>query len=153
MNTKSFLTRIVIGIIGAGFLFQAWAAAQTVKVPDPKLVPKDYQGKTMPAGWWTDPTVVEEGKKIYAGMVNVMANCSSCHGQNGKPLLPGVRDLRDSAYMSKMTEAYWFWRVAEGVSGTSMQGFKGKLKEDHIWKVIAYEHTFTHGGKPAAHQH
>jgi mono/diheme cytochrome c family protein len=150
---KSFLIRVVVGVIGAGFLLQSLAVAQTVKMPDPKLIPKDYQGKTMPAGWWTDPNIVEEGKKIYTGMVNMMANCSACHGPDGKPVLPEARDLRDAAYVAKITEAYWFWRVSVGVTGTPMQGFKGILKEDQIWKVIAYEHTLSHAGKPAVHQH
>jgi mono/diheme cytochrome c family protein len=52
-----------------------------------------------------------------------------------------------------MTESYWFWRIAEGVSNMQMLSWKDKLTEEQIWKVIAYEHAFSHGEKPAEHNH
>jgi mono/diheme cytochrome c family protein len=155
MREERPMKRYIAGVVlvGCVLLWFSGAQGQTIKVPDPSLIPKDYQGKKMPDGWWTDPRIVEEGKKVYTGMANMMANCAACHGQDGKPVLPGVRDLRDAAYVAKMTDAYWFWRISEGVAGTPMSGFKGKLKEDQIWKVMAYEHTLSHGGKPTSPQH
>lgn len=129
------------------------ASGQTLKEPAVDKVPPEYQNKHMPAGWWTDPKIIAEGKEVYEGLSNAMVTCFACHGPDGKPMLPGARDMRDAAYVNKMTDSYWFWRVAEGIADTQMQGFKKMLKEEKIWQVIAYEHTFSHGGKPADHVH
>ena len=118
------------------------AFSQTIKVPALDKIPAAYKDKHMPAGGWSDPKMIKEGKEIYEGMVNAMVNCSACHGMDGKPMLPGARNFRDAAYMSKMTDSYWFWRISEGVYDTQMASFKKMLKEDQIWKVISYENSF-----------
>lgn len=129
------------------------ASGQTQKAPELNLVPKEYQNKKMPKGWWTDPQVIEEGKKIFEGKVHPQVFCFACHGMNGKPLLPEARDMRDASYVDKMTEGYWYWRIAEGVPNTKMQALKTLLTEEEIWKVMAYSHTFSHGGKAEEHLH
>lgn len=144
----------VLGVVFALVLASgAMVSGQTLKEPAVDKVPPEYQNKHMPAGWWTDPKIIAEGKEVYEGLSNAMVTCFACHGPDGKPMLPGARDMRDAAYVNKMTDSYWFWRVAEGIADTQMQGFKKMLKEEKIWQVIAYEHTFSHGGKPADHVH
>lgn len=131
---------------------------QSPKTPAVDQVPKEYQGKKMPKGWWTDPKVIEEGRKIYEGMVHADVKCATCHGKDGKPRAKGARDLRDAAYVDKMPESYWFWRESEGVPPTpetkdnEMKAWKKYLTEEQRWKVIAYQHTFSHG-EPAEHDH
>jgi mono/diheme cytochrome c family protein len=115
-------------------------------------VPAAYVDKHMPQGWWTDPKVVEEGEKIFRGEVNPDVNCSNCHGKDGAPTRRGARDFRAAAVISRFSDSYWFWRVSEGVPMTKMSAWKGKLTEEQRWKVIAYEHTFSHGGQPALHE-
>jgi mono/diheme cytochrome c family protein len=110
-----------------------------------------YQDKHMPDGWWTDPQIIEEGKKIFTGEHNIDVNCASCHGKDGKPVKRGARDFRVAQRMSLYSDSAWFWRVSEGVPKTKMKSWKAKLSEEEIWKVIAYEHTFSHGGRPAPH--
>jgi mono/diheme cytochrome c family protein len=117
----------------------------------PPPVPVAYQDKHMPDGWWTDPKIIEEGKKIFIGEENIDVNCASCHGKDGKPVKRGARDFRVTQRMSLYSDSVWFWRVSEGVSKTKMKAWKSKLSEEDIWKVIAFEHTFSHGGQPAAH--
>lgn len=129
------------------------AYGQTLKDPALSQIPKEYQDKHMPAGWWTDPKVIADGKKVYEGMVNPEAVCAACHGRDGRPLLTGTRDMRDAAYVNKMTDSYLFWRVSEGVPQTAMTPWKEKLTEEERWKVIAYAHTFSHGGKAEEHIH
>jgi mono/diheme cytochrome c family protein len=34
-----------------------------------------------------------------------------------------------------------------------MEAWKDYLTEEQIWQVMAYEHTFSHEGKPAEHRH
>src|SRR5680860_157110 len=96
----------------------------------------------MPAGYWNNPEILEEGKAIFTGQQNIDVNCASCHGKDGKPVKAGARDFRRTEQMQLYSDAVWFWRVSEGVPQTKMKAWKSKLSEDAIWKVIAYESTF-----------
>ncbi len=131
-----------------------------------KPVPKAYAGKHMPKGWWTDPKIVAEGKKIfetaqlefdYKGKKEqVKDGCSTCHmidAAKDRPKQRGARDFRVGAKMNQFSDSYWFWRISEGVPKTKMPGWKDKLSEEERWKVIAYEHTWSHGNKPEEHGH
>lgn len=128
-----------------------------IKGPDLKAVPPEYQNKHMPEGWWTNPKIIEEGKQIWLGRHEAILDpdviCAACHGKDGKPILTGARDFRDKGYVDQMTDSYWFFRMSEGVPDKAMPPWKGILTEEERWKVIAYEHTFSHGGKPAEHKH
>lgn len=112
-------------------------------------VPPEYADKKMPAGGWTDPNAIAEGGKIYTGEFKTEVNCSSCHGKDGKPAKKGARDLRDPKIVCRYSDAYWFWRIAEGIPKTKMKANKGLLSEEQIWQVMAYENQFSHDGKPA----
>ena len=107
-------------------------------------VPADYADKHMPAGWWTDPNVIEEGRQIYR-----TEGCRSCH-KDGQPVKSGG-GLRDQKNIRRFSDSYWFWRVAEGVPKTTMKAWKSFLSEEQIWQVIAFAHQFSHGGKPSEH--
>lgn len=107
-------------------------------------VPADYADKHMPAGWWTDTNVIEEGRQIYSA-----EGCRSCH-KDGRPVKSGG-GLRDQKNISRFSDSYWFWRVAEGVPKTTMKAWKSYLSEEQIWQVIAFVHQFSHGGKPSEH--
>ena len=63
-------------------------------VPPPPA-PAEYADKHMPAGWWADEKIVEEGRKIFIGETNPDVNCASCHGKDGKPVKAGARDFRN----------------------------------------------------------
>lgn len=113
-------------------------------------VPAAYADKKMPAGWWTDPKVIKEGRDIYFGDAQPLVACHSCHGQDGQPVGSGG-GLRDQNHTSRFSDSYWYWRVAEGIPKTPMMPWKSLLSEDQIWKVIAFIHTFSHKGKPSQH--
>jgi len=55
--------------------------------------------------------------------------------------------------VNHFSESYWFWRVSEGVAKTRMPGWKKKLSEAEIWKVISYQHPWSHGNEAAVHEH
>lgn len=131
-----------------------------------KPVPKAYADKHMPKGWWTDPKIIAEGKKIFETVhleftykrktVKVDEGCATCHAINKKkdrPKQRGANDFRSKKRMNRFSDRYWFWRISEGVRKTKMPSWKKKLSEEEIWKVIAYEHTWSHGNKPAVHDH
>ena len=130
-------------------LFLSGGLASAEDLPPLAPVPPDYANKKMPAGGWTDAKAIEEGGKIYRGEFKTEVNCSSCHGKDGAPVKKGARDLRDPNIVCRFSDAYWFWRVAEGIPKTKMKGNKGLLSEEQIWQVMAYENQFSHGGKPA----
>lgn len=123
-------------------------------------VPPQYVNKHMPKGWWTDSKIIEEGKTIYQGEKygksagkGKEVNCSKCHGSDGQPVNKKNIDFRDEKAMSRMSDSYLFWKITEGVPRTKMSSFKNRLSEEDNWKVIAYLHTFSHGGTPEVHDH
>ena len=120
---------------------------------DPPLppIPAEYADKHMPAGGWTDPKAIEEGELIYKGEANPQVNCGSCHGKDGAPVKKGARDLRDPKNVGRFSDSFWFWRIAEGIPKTKMKAWKSMLSEEQIWQVMAFEHQFSHGGKPSEH--
>lgn len=122
------------------------------EVPLPP-VPPAYAAKRMPPGYWTDPKIIDQGRQIYLGLVNSEVKCAKCHGEDGKPVKQGARDFRDPKKMNRISETFWLWRISEGVPKTKMQAWKEKLTEDQIWKIMAFEHTFSHGGKAEPHAH
>jgi mono/diheme cytochrome c family protein len=131
-----------------------------------KPVPKEYADKHMPKGWWTDAKVIEDGKTLFEtahiefefrkDKVSIKDGCSACHAINKEKDAPkqrGARDFRVGKKMNQFTDSYWFWRISEGVPKTKMPAWKDKLSEEERWKVIAYEHTWSHDMKPADHAH
>jgi len=143
--------RIVTYSFIVGFLVLMGCAGGEGPIVAPPPVPAAYADKHMPDGWWTDPEIIEQGRLIFTGEENIDVNCSSCHGKDGKPLKRGARDFRVQERMSLYSDSTWFWRISEGVRRTKMKPWKEKLSEEDRWKVMAYEHTFSHGGQPAPH--
>jgi mono/diheme cytochrome c family protein len=113
-------------------------------------IPRAYQ-KSMPAGWWTDPEIIAEGKAIYEGQVHPDVVCAACHGRDGAPLVAGALDFRDPDVVEGMSDAFWYWRIARGVPDTVMTAWEEKLTPEEIFKVMAYENTFAYGGEPTDH--
>jgi len=111
-------------------------------------IPPEYQNKTMPSGWLTDPKVIAAGKAIYEGKTNPKIKCALCHGENGKPtrIGRGAPDLTDPAEAQK-SNAQWFWEISEGKRRTKMRGHAKHLTEEQRWQVMAYMRTFAQSTK------
>ena len=133
---------ISVGIMASVLVLLGGKAYAEDPAPLPE-VPAEYADKKMPAGWLTDPKVIEAGSVIYLGDSDPTVNCASCHGKDGKPVKKGARDFRDKAQMGRMSDAFWFWRVSEGVPKTKMKAWRSKLTEEQIWQVIAFERQFS----------
>ena len=148
-------------ILSLGLIvFTGMVWVQGGQAEDLPEVPPEYAEKKMPAGWWTDPEVISAGKKVYEGRIQYKKEfdkdrkkCFKCHGVDGKPKIRRARDFRASKRMNTYSGAYWFWRISEGVPKTKMEAWKDYLSEEQIWQVMAYEHTFSHEGQPAEHNH
>jgi len=157
---------ILVSVITAVLLSPGAAFSSEGQVKPLKPVPKAYANKHMPEGWWTDPTIIEEGKTIFETTVIeyefkrkkriAKEGCASCHGidsEKDRPKKRGSPDFRIAKRVNRFSDSYWFWRVAEGVAKTRMPAWKKKLSEVEIWKVIAYQHTWSHGNRSAVHDH
>lgn len=113
----------------------------------PPQAPAEWADKHMPAGWWADATKMEEGRKLYIGQANPDVDCGSCHGKDGKPVKAGARDFRVTERMTLYSDSVWAWRIADGVPNTKMKGYKSKLSEEDVWKLVLYEASFGMPGK------
>ena len=147
MQSYSVKTVFLIGLSVASLTLTACGGGSDGPPKPPPPAPPEYADKHMPADYWNNPAIIEEGKAIFTGQQNIDVNCASCHGKNGKPVKAGARDFRKTEHMKLYSDSQWFWRVNEGVKGTKMKAWKSKLSEDEIWKVIAFEATFGLKGK------
>ena len=91
MTTVIGLSTIGLGLAGCGG-GEGGGEGPVVAPPPP---PAEYADKHMPAGWWADDKIVEEGRQLYIGAKNPDVNCASCHGKDGKPVKAGARDFRN----------------------------------------------------------
>lgn len=87
------------------------------------------------------PAVSDETKKLYT------AQCQACHGPNGKALLPDMsfvgRAWKHGTKTSDMAEV-----IADGVPGTMMMPFKGRLTEAQIRDLARYVRSLDPKLKP-----
>jgi len=90
------------------------------------------------------PTSAEN---LGAGEHLYRQNCASCHGIDGlgdgdagRNLFPPPANIAAFSKMPMASDSYLYWTIAEGgvPIGTAMPPFKERLKEDEIWKLIAY---------------
>ena len=114
-------------------------------LPEPpqstNTIPAEYVTKHMPNGWWTNQAIIKEGRQLYLGTIKPNVSCAKCHGKTGKPIKTGARNFRDTENMKKYSDSHLFWRISDGVPYSTMGGFKDKLSEDEIWKVIVFVST------------
>ncbi|MFQ5900726.1 MAG: c-type cytochrome [Thermodesulfobacteriota bacterium] len=112
-----------------------------------KPVPPTYKDKKNPH--WTHLNDIVVGARIYKN------SCMVCHGENGdgkgfleRSLNPKPANFTDTEMMAMASDDYLFWRVNEGGQtdsfNSAMPSFKDTLKENEIWQVLAYIHTFSH---------
>ena len=91
-----------------------------------------------------DRDAAAKGKAIYE------ANCASCHGPSGEGDGPAGsalerRPLNLAANQSELGDDYLYWRISEGGMmepfASMMPAWRGLLREEQIWQVIAYLRT------------
>jgi hypothetical protein len=49
--------------------------------------------------------------------------------------------------MKLYSDSVWAWRIADGVPNTKMKGWKSKLSDDDIWKLVLFTRNFGLVGK------
>src|SRR5919206_168579 len=144
MNARSRMqVAFLVGVTGLGFSLASCGEGGEGPIVAPPPPPPEYADKHMPAGWFADEKIAEEGRELFIGAKNPDVNCASCHGKDGKPVKAGARDFRNTDRMKLYSDSVWFWRISEGVPNTKMKAWKGKLTDENDrWKVMAYERNF-----------
>ena len=142
-----FQAVLFFGIAGVSLTVAGCGEGGEGPIVAPPPPPAEYADKHMPAGWWADEKIIEEGRQIFIGAKNIDVNCASCHGKDGKPVKAGARDFRNTERMKLYSDSVWFWRISEGVPNTKMKPWKSKLPDEDRWKVMAFERTFGLKGK------
>lgn len=80
----------------------------------------------------------DQGKAIYE------AHCSSCHGENGKGLLPGMPDLTKKGGVLSESDALLLQRITDGYQGPGSpmamppKGGDPSLTEEQVKEVLSY---------------
>lgn len=136
MGTKIKL--VTAGLLLISTLLSAQAGAADAGDRLYKAIPPDVEAMSNPYVF-EDKVTLKEGKKLYR------KNCITCHGArgNGKgpignSLEPKPTSFLHVTYTTKHPDQHFFWAVREGSPGTGMPAFKDQLKEDDIWKIVAY---------------
>lgn len=143
MKSKKWMHGMLCaGVAGLALTVSGCGEGGEGPIVPPPPVPAEYADKHMPAGWWADEKIAEEGRKLFIGETNPDVNCASCHGKDGKPVKAGARDFRVTERMKLYSDSVWFWRIAEGVPNTKMKAWKTKLSEEDRWKLVAFERNF-----------
>ena len=80
----------------------------------------------------SDPAALERGRKIFVG------TCAGyCHVASGRGL-GNAPDLLDCEWLHGGSDAEIFAVMRNGVPGTAMLGFAGRIPDEDLWSVLAY---------------
>ena len=102
---------------------------------------------------WEEPAKTTEAEKKAkpkaeegSGAAIFKQNCAACHGETGKPVLPGAPNFSMGERLGKTDEAL-LKSVKNGV--LAMPGFTSTLSDVQIKAVLAYIRTLAKSAKPA----
>ena len=100
--------------------------AATAAEPSPTPVAGGLAPSSMPSA--------VRGKDVF------LANCASCHGEAGDGSgLPGAANFTDAEFVHGKTPAEFFRAIRDGVGGSAMPAWAGRLSEAEMWDVLYYE--------------
>lgn len=87
---------------------------------------------------------------IASGRERFNTFCASCHGMAGDGKGPAAMALNPppanftNPKYREASDAYLYWRVAEGVPGTMMPAWQSAFTQEQIWELVHYLREF-HG--------
>lgn len=80
-----------------------------------------------------------------AGRALYLRHCALCHGAaadgrgaRSSSLSGPPANFTDPNWQKRFTARRLYWRIREGVAGTSMPAWKGTLSADETWVLVAY---------------
>lgn len=119
------MTRTALALAVAAVTMGSFDAAE----PPPLTVPTQA------------PQPTEATTKLYASM------CQACHGKDGKTVMPDMsfvgREWKHGTATDDMIKV-----ITNGVAGTAMMPFKGRLTEDQIRDLARYVRSLDKTLKP-----
>jgi mono/diheme cytochrome c family protein len=108
----------------------------------PSRVPDRFVGLDNPI---IEAPDYEVSYRVVAGKDLYSTYCAECHASDGRgggpfadKLFPRPANLASGA-LKTAGDDYRFWKIYEGVAGTSMPPWKMILAEDEVWNVLNYE--------------
>ena len=127
------------------FLRRSAFTVCTVLVLIPGLVKAESPSQNPFAG---DAQAVADGKKNFEGI------CAGyCHATESSSRPGQCPSLFDCEWKNGSSDADIFRITSDGVPKTQMIGFKGRLPDETLWKIIAYLRSASkcqQGGQPSA---
>ena len=91
-----------------------------------------------------DSTAIVEGRKLY-----LKYNCYGCHGQRGGGGMG--KPINDTGWAYGGDDASVFETITKGRQGgmPSFETLAGDIKDEDVWKIIAYIRSFYTGDPDA----
>lgn len=122
---------LVAGVAALGIAL--WVRAALPRPPDPATLQNPIPPST---------ESVALGARLYR------QNCAVCHGPEGRgdgpaapSLVPRPADLTVHAPMH--TDGELFWWITNGLPGTAMPAFRGRLTEEERWHIVNFLRSLT----------
>ena len=117
--------------------YAKWVAATKAKMPPPEAAPQQVAAAAPaaedPNRKWTVDELKAQGEKVYA------ANCSACHGPEGKGTPPAFPPLAGDKIVNGPKAAQIALEL-KGKPGTAMASF-AQLSDSDLASVITYTRT------------
>jgi putative heme-binding domain-containing protein len=83
-----------------------------------------------------------DAQAIELGRVQFRMSCGGCHGLHATGGRNGP-DLTRGAFAAGDTDADLFRVVSNGVPGTEMPAFSGRLEDEQRWRLVSYVRSLT----------
>jgi len=137
----------LILLTGALLLVSACAAPNNLSAgptPIPTLIPATEPATSLGATAVPSFTILSYPARLPSaalGQPLYQTHCASCHGADGKGVVPGARNFGDLDYMRGETPAFFYAAVTEGRG--EMPSFRDKLTSDERWDAVFYVWRFS----------
>lgn len=153
-NKRNAMKYHVMLLVGLTLLIGACAAPRNLPegpTPIPTLIPATEPASSLEAtpvpsfiieSYPAQRPSAERGEPLY------QENCISCHGVDGRGVVPSARNFNDLDYMRGEAPASFYAATNEGRG--EMPAFRGRLTSDEIWDVVFYIWRFSTDAKTLA---
>jgi len=107
----------------------------------PGNVPAEGQAKPKKLNPFTgNPEAIAEGRKVY-----FLYSCNACHGGTGGGGMAGASPLFDDEWKYGSDDETLFKLIKGQIPGQIMPAVGQNMKDDEIWKVLAWIRTLYKG--------
>ena len=107
----------------------------------PGNVPAEGQAKPKKLNPFTgNPEAIAEGRKVY-----FLYSCNACHGGTGGGGMAGASPLFDDTWNYGSDDETLFKLIKGQIPGQIMPAVGQNMKDDEIWKVLAWIRTLYKG--------